>query len=163
MPENDDSSTEREGIWKRVLFVVGFTVVIALVANWLSPSGLSLNGNWDGSENNDVFIDKSLEIDSVTVEKLLAGEQTIFVDAREKEEFDHSHIDGAIPLPMNYVGVLIRDFKKKYPFTTPIVSYSNDDSKKNHQLAQKLIEIGYVDVRVYVGSKIIKDVGIRYD
>lgn len=133
-------------------------IVLSLLANGVSPSGIPLLGQWDTSKGvvragapppSDT---SAFEIGIVSdARKTYDRGETIFVDARSDTAYAEGHVKGAISLPVGEFEQRIDDFWDRYPVDQPIITYcsgrSCDDS---HRLAQLLLEFGYARVSIMI-------------
>ncbi len=82
-------------------------------------------------------------------QKLAAGEPMLLVDARPKQaKYDKGHIPGSVSIP----DTRFDDFKGMLPTDKgfPIVYYCGGlKCKLSHKSAQKAMELGYTDVKVF--------------
>jgi len=150
------------------LLLLLFSGVIALLYNAFSPRGIALVGEWDTARGvvsavaRDNPVVHDIEIDSVETAKAFydAG-QSVFVDARSVDAFDDGHIKGAYSLPIGSFEEGIEPFFESHPFTTHIITYcSGRECQDSHDLAQRLMEIGYEDVSVFIdGYPVWRDNG----
>jgi len=131
---------------------------IGIAVNFFSPVGIALVGRWDTSEGviganakNAVFKDQ-LEIDDVgTARKIFDSRTALFVDARSRENFAQGHIPGAVSLPVGRFDEQIGAFMSRHSPAQPIVAYcSGRTCEDSHNLAQLLLESGFVNVRVFI-------------
>jgi rhodanese-related sulfurtransferase len=137
---------------------LGLAFGLALTVNLLSPAGIALVGRWDTSKGvitanakNDVLMD-DLEIDDVKIARQIFDTgKALFVDARTREAYEDGHIPGAVSLPMGQFDEYIESFFVEHSPESPIVTYcSGRTCEDSHKLAQLLLDIGFVDVRVFI-------------
>jgi len=84
-------------------------------------------------------------------ELLQAG--AMAVDARTAELYADGHIAAAVSLPLGEVDDLLAEFKRGVPLETTLVTYcSGFGCPDSFDLGVRLLEEGYVDVRVYEGG-----------
>ena len=145
-------------IIKKMIFLLGISIISALTVNFFSPAGITLVGKWDESlgvkatQTKGHVFSGELEIKDVrTAKQIYDSDKAVFVDARSLENFKNGHIKGAKPLPLGQFDDLIEAFKKKYPVDTFIVTYcSGSASDDSHRLEQLLFDHGYVNVSVFI-------------
>ena len=90
-------------IIKEISIIVGASIIAAFAANYFSPGGIALVGQWDiiqgvitAKEKNDIVI-TDLEIGDVTLaRKLYDSGEFVFVDARSRDDYEEGHIKGAV-------------------------------------------------------------------
>ena len=138
--------------------LLGVSVIAAFIVNYFSPAGIALVGQWDttagvitAKAKNDVISGK-LEIEDVILtKKIFDNGNALFVDARTREDYDNGHIPEAVSLPIGQFDELIDPFLDQYDIEQPIVTYcSGRTCEDSHNLAQLLIDFGYIDVKVFI-------------
>ena len=143
---------------KQTCVLLGVSVMLALIVNYLSPVGIALIGQWDTSQGvisaqakNNVVVGK-IEIEDIAQAKQIFDSGTVlFVDARSRDNYDEGHIPGAVSLPAGQFDELIDAFLDKYAVEQPIVTYcSGRTCEDSHNLAQLLMDLGYDDVKVFI-------------
>ncbi len=143
---------------KEITILLGIAVGLSLAVNFFSPVGIALVGRWDTSEGvitanakNDVVMDE-LEIDDAkTARQIYDSGAALFVDARSRENYEDGHIPGAVSLPVGQFDEQIDSFLSKHAPEQPIVTYCSGRScEDSHNLAQILLESGFVNVRVFI-------------
>jgi rhodanese-related sulfurtransferase len=143
---------------KAVGLLLAISIITAFTANYFSPVGIALVGQWDTSQGvvsakakNDVVFD-NLEIDDLTeARKLYDSGKTVFVDARSREDYEEGHIKGAVSLPVGQFNERIEKFLQQYSPETAILTYcSGRTCEDSHRLAQLLLDYGYTTVNVLI-------------
>ena len=145
---------------KEITMLVGASVALALVVNYLSPRGIALVGQWNtakGIISANAAGDETYriaEIDQVTdAAKIFYDDDTLFVDARSTADYQSGHIPGAISLPVGQFDEQIESFLKRYPPNQPIVTYcSGQTFEDSHHLARLLLDTGFSEVRVFING-----------
>lgn len=143
---------------REIVILLGLAVIAAFTVNYFSPTGISLVGQWDESKGiitanaKDDVVVVDLEIDDVKIAKQIYDiGKAVFVDARSREDYEDSHIKGAVSLPVGQFDESIDAFHDQYSTSSSIVIYCSgrmcDDS---HKLAQLLFEQGYTKVSVFI-------------
>ncbi|MBW2607042.1 MAG: rhodanese-like domain-containing protein [Deltaproteobacteria bacterium] len=145
-------------IAKEIIILLGFAVIAAFTANYFSPNGIALFGQWDTSQGvitarpkNDP-VTGGFEIkDTNTAKEIYDTGKAVFVDARSYEAFIDGHIKDAVSIPTGQFIEFIDPFKTQYPATTPVITYcSGRECDDSHELAQYLIGEGYANVKVFI-------------
>jgi rhodanese-related sulfurtransferase len=92
------------------------------------------------------------EIDWVPdAKKIFDNDDTLFVDARSRADYESGHIPGARSLPVVQFDEHIETFMNQYPLDQPIVTYcSGRTCEDSHQLARLLLEAGFSEVRIFI-------------
>ena len=143
---------------KQIFILLGVSVILALIINYFSPVGIALIGQWDTARGvisakakNDVVAGK-LEIEDVTrAKQIFDNGNVLFVDARTRDNYDDGHLPGAVSLPVRQFDELIDTFIDQHAIEQPIVIYcSGRTCEDSHNLAQLLMDFGYVDVKVFI-------------
>jgi len=81
------------------------------------------------------------------------GDDFVLIDALAPIVYAHSHLPGAVNMPPNAVEP-IRCARRMPSLETEIVVYcSNPKCEDSLETAQKLRELGYMNVRHYAGGK----------
>jgi len=145
-------------IAKELITLLGFSVIAAFTINYFSPDGIALFGQWNTSQGVITAIPKNdpvtvgVEIkDANTAKKIYDTKKAVFVDARSYETFIEGHIKNAVSIPTGEFIDFLDNFKKKYPVTTPVITYcSGRECNDSHELANYLIGVGYKNVKVFI-------------
>jgi rhodanese-related sulfurtransferase len=145
-----------KSIAKELGILISVAIIAAFTINFVSPKGITLVGDWhtsQGTASANSNIDGGVlgfEIDDVmTAKTIYDGGNTVFVDARPQGDYEDSHIQGAVSLPIDQFDILIDSFIADYPFSAALVTYgAGRGFSSGHELAQYLSDIGYTDVRV---------------
>ena len=138
--------------------LLGVSVIVAFIVNYFSPAGIALVGQWDTAQGvinakakNDLVSGKLEVEDAILAKQILDSGNVLFVDARTREDYDYGHIPGAVSLPIGQFDELIDPFLDQYEIEQPIVTYcSGRTCEDSHNLAQLLIDLGYIDVKVFI-------------
>ena len=142
----------------RSFILLGVSVIVAFIVNFISPAGIAVVGQWDTTEGvitarakNDVVAGK-LEIeDPVQAKQIYDSGNVLFVDARTRDDYDEGHIPGAASLPVGQFDEHINAFLDRHDIERPIVTYcSGRTCEDSHFLAQLLMDFGYRDVKVFI-------------
>jgi rhodanese-related sulfurtransferase len=142
----------------QTVILLGVSVILAFIVNYFSPAGIALVGQWDTSAGvisakakNDT-ISVGLEIEDVILAKqIFDSGNVLFIDARTREDYDDGHIPGAVSLPVGQFDEHIDAFLGQHDIERSIVTYcSGRTCEDSHNLAQLLIDFGYIDVKVFI-------------
>lgn len=145
---------------KGVIILVLVSVCMAWTVNRFSPNGIAWFGQWDTAkgvisarEKNEV-VDPDREInDAETVRKLVEQKGFLVGDVRPEAVYMEGHIPGALMLPLSRFDEIIGDFITVYAPDTPLILYcSGRECQESHHFAEKLIEFGYCDIKVFPGG-----------
>ena len=141
-----------------MIILLGVSVALALMINFISPRGIALIGQWDTAKGV-ITADpqpaeerKLEEIDSVTWAKEIYDKgHVLFVDARSQDNYEEGHISGAVSLPLGEFDEKIESFLSKHALDQPMVTYcSGRTCEDSHKLARLLLEAGFTDLRVFI-------------
>jgi rhodanese-related sulfurtransferase len=90
-------------------------------------------------------------IDKDTLKEKLEKEDVILIDVLDPEEFNKSHIKGAINIPLQKIA---SEAKKRFKPGDMIVVYcSNKACTASPTAARKLEEVGFTNVHDFEGGK----------
>jgi rhodanese-related sulfurtransferase len=134
---------------------------IGLTYNAISPSGITLKGNWSPKVTSDSLVvpygymegEDPTAISLDYAQMKFQSKNTIFLDARYPEDYRTGRIKGAINLPYE-------EFEEHAPRVLPnlpkdeeIIAYCDGtECETSLLLARELIELGYKDVKVFFGG-----------
>lgn len=143
---------------RELLILVGVSIVVGFSANYFSPNGIALFGDWDitkGAVSARVKGHEKvegLEIGAISTAKAIYdGGGALFVDARSEELFFEGHIKGAVSMPAYMFEARVDGFLGAVPLDLPLVCYcSGRECEDSHMLAERLMEMGYENVRVFI-------------
>lgn len=145
---------------KGLFFLLSVSIVSAFAFNLWSDAGIALFGQWDKTrgvvspvEKNTV-VDQGREINDVEVmAKVLERRDCTVVDVRVKAVFDQGRLPGAISLPLAEFDRVVGSFFVEHPPETCVVLYcSGRECLDSHRFAERLVEFGYANVRVFSGG-----------
>lgn len=131
----------------RVITICVVSMGIGIIYNTISPNGIALFG---GQSN------IPTQLPTITLQQAkekFESASAIFIDARLQKNYILGHIQGAINIPY-------KEFEDKYlsladflPMDMEIIVYcSGSDCKASNIVAQNLINLGYKNVKVFVGG-----------
>ena len=143
---------------KKIIILVGISVTLAIVVNFLSPKGIALVGQWDTSKGVITAIPngpedrKREEINSVALAKeIFDNGNVLFLDARSQDDYEDGHIPGALSLPVGQFDERIESFLNQHSPDTRIVTYcSGRTCEDSHNLARLLSDAGFTHVSVFI-------------
>ena len=98
-----------------------------------------------------------MDLPEITAEELRrrieGGDDFVLVDALAPMVYAHSHLPGAINLPASAVDATV--LAKRIPDrNTQIVVYcSSPECDDSHETAERIVALGYTNVRRYPGGK----------
>ena len=149
-----------KNIIRECLLLTATAVLLAVLVNSISPAGIPWVADHAPSQcmaastGSDSFDPAQFEIeDPFRLKALLDGGHALLVDARATDFYLNGHIRGAVSLPLSNVENGISVFKKDHPLETGLITYCySPGCAAAFQLADRLMNEGYADVRVYVGG-----------
>ena len=138
--------------------LLSIAITTALAVNHFSPAGIALVGQWDESEGvitanaKNGVVASELEIKDVKIAKQIHDSgKAVFVDARNRENFEDGHIPGSVSLPVGQFDESIDSFMNQYSPDRPLVTYcSGRTCEDSHRLAQLLFGVGFNNVKVFI-------------
>jgi len=84
-------------------------------------------------------------------EKLASDNDIVLIEVLDEEQYEESHIEGAINIPLSQIG---REIKGKIDTDREIVVYCADfECQASPKAAEKLDKLGYENVYDYAGGK----------
>ena len=143
---------------KEISVLLGASVLLALIVNFISPKGIAMVGQWDAAKGivtantKDTSDPAFSEIQQLeAAKKIFDNGRVLFVDARSKQSYEEGHIPGAVSLPVARFDEQIESFLNHYLPDQPIVTYcSGRTCEDSHYLARMLAAIGYSDIRIFI-------------
>lgn len=146
----------------RILVIVILAAILGGVNNFINPNKVPWVGNWPStlSDNDSVWTSPSYEQGDPPTLKLSeafdlwASKTYVFIDAREPEEYQHGHIEGAINLPFETLDEYKESVLPTIPKDTLIVTYcSGSECDASLMLARYMVgQAGYKDVKIFFGG-----------
>lgn len=130
--------------WLDFVVLLGISILMAITFNNTNPNGISF------------FPDRPAPVPSVNAQvvmKELDHAHPLIIDARPSNFYGQKHIKGAVNMPLAIFDfVYLMQFSNR-PKNTPIVVYGNTISMPYAvEVADKLITLGYTDVKVLKGD-----------
>ena len=143
---------------QEIIILVGISVTLAMVVNFLSPKGIALVGQWDTSKGVITAIPngsedwKPEEINSVArAKEIFDNGNVLFVDARSQDNYEDGHIPGAVSLPVGQFDEQIESFLDQNSPDRRIVTYcSGRTCEDSHNLARLLSDVGFTHVSIFI-------------
>jgi rhodanese-related sulfurtransferase len=142
-----------KNVVQQAFFILFMSVVIGLAVNMIRPDSIPVIAQWSiedrlASDNGETLI-----IPISLAKALFEKNEAVFMDARDKNQFDLGHIKGAKNLPWNAVDDYFMDIAKDLPKDTVIITYCDGEScDLSHELALFLREMGFNQVKVLVNG-----------
>jgi rhodanese-related sulfurtransferase len=148
-------------IFLSTLVIILIGSAVGLVYNVLSPSGITLKGNWSPKTTTDSLevpygYEEGEDPPAISLDYAMMkfqSKNTIFLDARYPEDFGAGHIKGAINLPWEEYEEYAPDILPKLPKDEEIIAYCDGtECETSLLLARELVDLGYKDVKVFFGG-----------
>ncbi len=133
---------------------------LGFMVNHFSPAGIALIGQWDNKagvvtakSKQDVVL-QSIEINNpLRIREMLKLGDVFLVDVRPEDAYGQGHLPGALSFPLYQFDHLQDGFQNQIKKDGIILVYcSGFDCSDSHQLASRLIDLGFTNVRVYAGG-----------
>lgn len=87
-------------------------------------------------------------------EKLHKDHKVLFLDARQKVEYDQGHIPGAIPFPANETEAYYNMYEAEIKKAKKLVTYCHGiGCRLSEKAAKALVDKGYKNVAVFFGGE----------
>jgi rhodanese-related sulfurtransferase len=163
----------------QVVTTILLSVIISLTANLINPKGIPLIGKYSrearledikikkqvlmndpakkkmSPTNNNSPVNESDLKSDITLKEAYESYMSagaIFIDSRKKEEFTKGHIRGAINIYADQFDEN-KDILVDIPKEIKIITYcGGTDCDLSIELANRLVEFGYFDVRIFFGG-----------
>lgn len=133
--------------FQQALLIVLAGLTLGLVANAVSPRGIAYITPPKPAVPDANFIALG------DAKELWGSGAGFFLDARAPADYAAGHIAGAFSLPVEAFEVHFNNVAPMLAPDTPVVAYCDGvDCELSHQLAGKLRELGYKNVRVLVNG-----------
>ena len=134
---------------KQTVVLSLIAIVIGLIVNQLRSDSIPLLGDWSPGARITLKFGKNILIPfEEAKDKFLTG-SAVFLDARTPELYQEGHIQGARNVPIAEFDKLADKVFMEFPEDTLFVTYCDgEDCALSAELALKLKEIGYENVRV---------------
>jgi rhodanese-related sulfurtransferase len=95
-------------------------------------------------------------IPTLTMEKAKAEFDrgvAIFLDARDREEYEEGHVRGALSLPVRHIEIYYPGMKKLLPKEAHIIVYcASPECNASLYLAEELVKLRYEHIEVMLGG-----------
>jgi rhodanese-related sulfurtransferase len=144
----------------QALVIVIAAVFVGLLFNGISGRGIPMVGKWPSNSGSDsVIVPPSAEegdpsfISLAEAAALYQMPETMFIDAREPEDFEYGHINGAISLPYDYMedywDILIAGIAKDRNI---VIYCSGSECESSLFLGRELVFNGFKNIFVFYGG-----------
>ena len=145
---------------RQAAVIIIISGVLATVFNSLSSQSIPLRGSWPSMAGSDSIIvpPSAAEGDTpfISLDEAAAkfqSKKTIFLDAREPEDYSSGHIRAAINLPFERLDEYWGKVVDSLPKSGEIVTYcSGDECESSLFLGRELVARGYNKILVFYGG-----------
>lgn len=140
----------------QALIIMLVSVTVGIIYNAASPKGISLIGHWAEADSTGFVIPLSYQQGDSLISLAEAitkyqSQNTIFVDARYKEDYEMGHVRGAINLSFDDFYQVFPEVEPKLSKEKEIITYCGEiDCDISLFLGRLLKEKGYRKVMVMV-------------
>lgn len=130
------------------MILIGFSVAVAITANFFHPNKIPFFGHWDGQLV--PVTENPTEQMTAKTARMLWEEGALFLDARPGILYEKGHILNAVSFPVARFDLLVGDLAEVLFSAKTIVVYcSGVDCSDSHRLGGLLLEMGDLPVRIY--------------
>ncbi len=145
---------------KGILFLLFFSLIIAFSYNHFSACGLALPGQWEPSKgvvsarSKTDDVNAAIQInDPETIKQIVEDKKRIILDVRPYEVYNQGHLPGAISFPLTEFDQKIVQILDSINRHSALLVYcSSVECTDSHIAAQRLIHLGYDNVKVFSGG-----------
>jgi len=148
-PSGSRSDRPRKTSFRQTLALSLLATLLGLLVNQVRSDSIPLLGDWSPEARVRLKFGKNILIPfDEAKDKFLTG-AAVFIDARTPELYQEGHIQGALSVPLAEFDQMMERVLTELPEEALIVTYCDgEDCDLSAQLALKLREIGYENVRV---------------
>ena len=140
-------------IVRQAFFILFLSVVIGLVVNMIRPDSIPVIADWSTENRLTSDSGETLIIPLPLAKALFEKNEAVFMDARDKNQFDLGHIKGAKNLPWHAVDDYFMDIVQDLSNDTIIITYCDGEScDLSHELSLFLKKMGFNHVKVLVNG-----------
>lgn len=151
----------KKNLIQAVLIIVTASA-IGFFVNYFRPDSLNVKKDWSVKARMITDSGESLIIPLIQAEKIFKENKAVFIDARSQEDYNRSHIKGALNLPMHKIDEKFMDIAQKLAPDRLIITYCDGENcSLSHDLAEFLLSAGFSRVKVLVnGLSVWKKAGM---
>lgn len=145
---------------RQAIIIAIISCILAVVFNSLSSHRIPFRGSWPSMAGSDsVIVPPSaakgdppfISLDEAAAK--FQSKKTMFLDAREPEDYSSGHIRGAISLPFEQFDEYWEKVADSLPKNAEIVTYcSGDECESSLFLGRELVARGYNKISVFYGG-----------
>ncbi len=139
-------------LWQ-AFFILLISIAIGLAVNQIRSDSIPLITDWSAEKRLISDSGESLAITISLAKDLFEKNEAIFLDARDKSQFESGHIKGAKNLPWHAVEQYFIEMVPHLPNDAHIITYCDGEScALSHELALFLNEMGFDNVKILVNG-----------
>jgi len=146
--------------YRKILYILLFSVILSLFYNFVSIDGIELIRNpqiIQSLKSIDIIddVDSTKHLKAITLAQAIEifnSKKALFVDARDQWDFAEAHIKGAINIPEFSFNPNNRKLAQIPKNQILIIYCSGDACSVSKRLTSKLLELGYLKSYVYLGG-----------
>lgn len=145
---------------KGIFFLLFFSLIIAFSYNHFSACGLALSGRWEPSKGVVSARSKTDDVNAAIqinnpeiIQQIVQDKKRIVLDVRPRELYNQGHLPGALSFPlMEFDQKIIQILDSISRQSALLVYCSSVKCTDSHIVAQRLISLGYDNVKVFSGG-----------
>ena len=140
-------------IARQAFFILFLAAVMGLVVNMIRSDSIPVIADWSTENRLTSDSGETLIIPVSLAKALFEKNEAVFMDARDKNQFEMGHIKGAKNLPWHAVDDYFMDIVQDLPNDTIIITYCDGEScDLSHELSLFLMKMGFNHVKVLVNG-----------
>jgi len=144
---------------KQAVIIIVFSSLLAVAVNLASSNRIPFKGNWPSIISTDsVAVPPSAaegDPEFITLDEAAAkyqSDKTIFIDARDPEDYAYGHISGSINIPYDYIDDYM-DMLRAIPKDRDVIIYcSGTECELSLFLGRDMQYEGYEKIFVFYGG-----------
>ncbi|WP_457553121.1 rhodanese-like domain-containing protein [Desulfobacula sp.] len=145
---------------KGMFFLFSFSLIIAFIYNYFSPSGLALFGQWEPSKgvvtaNSKIEdVNASIQINNPKIiQEIVQGKKRIILDVRPREIYNQGHLPFALSFPIKEFDQKIVSMLNSINMHSALLVYcASVYCMDSHTVAQRLKSLGYDNIKLFSGG-----------
>jgi len=157
-PSSPNPKSRPPSAFREAVGIVVGGILLALLANAVSPRGIPLVGDFSRGAALANLTEKELaalpsQVDAEAVERAIAADSALVLDARVPEDYAAGHIPGALNLPAEGFEVAYPSLADTLSTAARLIVYCDGgDCELSHDLASLLKEQGHPAVQLFTGG-----------
>ena len=140
-------------IARQAFFILFLAAVMGLVVNMIRSDSIPVIADWSTENRLTSDSGETLIIPVSLAKALFEKNEAVFMDARDKNQFEMGHIKGAKNLPWHAVDDYFMDIVQDLPNDTIIITYCDGEScDLSHELSLFLMKMGFNHVKILING-----------